>query len=68
MLRAMRSARQSGMTPMQFVQQRLQKTPQAQQAMQMISGDQSQLRGVAEQIAQQRGIDLNAFVREVSSY
>lgn len=68
MLRAMRSASQSGMTPMQFVQQRLQKTPQAQQALQLLSGDQSQLRGVAEQIAQQRGIDLNAFVREVSSY
>lgn len=67
MLKAMRSARHGGMTPMQFVQQRLQKTPQAQQAMQMLSGDQNQLRSVAENIARQRGIDLNAFVQEANS-
>ena len=67
MLKAMRSARQGGMSPMQFVQQRLQKTPQAQQAMQMLSGDQDQLRSVAENIARQRGIDLNAFVQEANS-
>lgn len=60
-------ARKSGMSPMQFVQQNLQRTPQAQQAMQMLSGDQNQLRAMAEQIAQQRGIDLNAFVRQASS-
>lgn len=67
MLKAMRSARQSGMSPMQFVQQRLQKTPQAQQAMSMLGGDQNQLRSVAEDIARQRGIDLDAFVREANS-
>lgn len=67
MLKAMRSARQGGMTPMQFVQQRLQNTPQAQEAMKMLSGDQNQLRSVAENIARQRGIDLNAFVQEASS-
>ena len=67
MLKAMRSAKQSGMTPMQFVQQRLQKTPQAQQAMQMLSGDQDQLRSAAENIARQRGIDLNAFMQEATS-
>lgn len=60
-------ARKSGMSPMQFVQQNLQRTPQAQQAMQMLSGDQNQLRAMAEQIAQQRGIDLNAVVRQASS-
>lgn len=67
MLKAMNSARKSGMSPMQFVQQRLQKTPQAQQAMQMLSGDQNQLRSAAENIARQRGIDLNAFVQEANS-
>lgn len=68
MLKAMRSARQNGMSPMQFVQQRLQKTPQAQQAMQMLGGDQNQIRSVAEDIARQRGIDLNAFMQEASSF
>lgn len=52
---------------MQFVQQRLQRTPQAQQAMQILSGDQEQLHSMAEQIASQIGIDLNAFVQEASS-
>lgn len=59
-------ARRSGMSPMQFVQQNLQRTPQAQQAMQILSGDQNQLRAMAENIAQQRGIDLNAFVQQAS--
>ena len=58
-------ARRSGMSPMQFVQQRMQRTPQAQQAMQMLSGDQEQLKATAERLAQQRGIDLNAFVQQV---
>ena len=66
-LAMMVQARKSGMSPMQFVQQNLQRTPQAQQAMQMLSGDQNQLRAMAEQIAQQRGIDLNAVVRQASS-
>lgn len=68
MLRAMGSARKSGMSPMQFVQQRIQKTPQAQQAMRMLSGDQNQLHSVAENLARQRGIDLDAFVRDVGSF
>lgn len=67
MLSAMRQARKGGMSPMQFVQQRLQRTPQAQRAMQILSGDQEQLHTMAEQIANQRGIDLNAFVQEASS-
>lgn len=67
MLSAMRQARKGGMSPMQFVQQRLQRTPQAQQAMQILSGDQEQLHSMAEQIASQIGIDLNAFVQEASS-
>ena len=52
---------------MQFIQQNLERTPQAQQAMQMLSGDQNQLRATAENIARQRGIDLNAFVQQASS-
>ena len=66
-LAMMAQARRSGMSPMQFVQRNLQRTPQAQQAMQILSGDQNQLRAMAEQIAQQRGIDLNAFVQQASS-
>ena len=64
---ALFEAKRSGMSPMQFVQQRLQKTPQAQQAMQMLSGDQDQLKATAERLAQQKGIDLNAFVQQASS-
>ena len=63
----MARARKSGMSPMQFIQQNLERTPQAQQAMQMLSGDQNQLRATAENIARQRGIDLNAFVQQASS-
>ena len=58
-------ARRSGMSPMQFVQQRMSRTPQAQEAMQLLSGDQNQLKTTAERLAQQRGIDLNAFVQQV---
>ena len=60
-------AKKSGMSPMQFVQKNLQRTPQAQEAMQILSGDQNQLRATAERIAHQRGIDLNAFVHQVGS-
>ena len=63
----MARARKSGMSPRQFIQQNLERTPQAQQAMQMLSGDQNQLRATAENIARQRGIDLNAFVQQASS-
>lgn len=66
-LAMMAQARKSGMTPMQFVQKNLQRNPQAQEAMQILSGDQNQLRATAERIAQQRGIDLNSFVRQASS-
>ena len=66
-LAMMARARKSGMSPMQFIQQNLERTPQAQQAMQMLSGDQNQLRATAENIARQRGIDLNAFVQQASS-
>lgn len=60
-------ARKSGMSPMQFLQQNVQNNPQAQQAMQMLSGDENQLKATAERLAQQRGIDLNAFVQQARS-
>lgn len=66
-LQRIAQARRSGMSPMQFVQQNLQRTPQAQQAMQILSGDQNQLKSTAERIAQERGIDLNAFVQQANS-
>lgn len=53
------------MSPMQFLQTRMQKTPQAQEAMKLLSGDEDQLRTTAQRLAQERGIDLNAFVRQV---
>ena len=66
-LRMISQARKSGMSPMQFLQQNVQNNPQAQQAMQMLSGDESQLKATAERLAQQRGIDLNAFVQQARS-
>ena len=67
MLSAMKEARRSGMSPMQFAQQRLQRTPQVQQAMQMLGGDQNQLQHMAQNIARQRGIDLDAFVKDAQN-
>lgn len=52
---------------MQFLQQNMQSNPQTQQAMQILSGDQNQLKATAEQLAQQRGINLNEFVQQASS-
>ena len=60
-------ARKSGLTPMQFLQQNMQSNPQTQQAMQILSGDQNQLKATAERLAQQKGIDLNAFVQQARS-
>lgn len=60
-------ARKSGLTPMQFLQQNMQSNPQTQQAMQILSGDQNQLKATAEQLAQQRGINLNEFVQQARS-
>ena len=66
-LQMIAQARKSGMTPMQFLQKNIPNNPQAQQAMRMLNGDQNQLRAAAENIARQRGIDLNAFVQQASS-
>ena len=60
-------ARKSGMSPMQFLRQNVQNNPQAQQAMQMLSGDENQLKATAERLAQQRGINLNEFVQQARS-
>lgn len=53
------------MSPMQFLQTRMQRTPQTQEAMKLLSGDENQLRTTAQRLAQQRGIDLDAFVQQV---
>ena len=66
-LRMISQARKSGLTPMQFLQQNMQSNPQTQQAMQILSGDQNQLKATAEQLAQQRGINLNEFVQQARS-
>ena len=66
-LRMISQARKRGLTPMQFLQQNMQSNPQTQQAMQILSGDQNQLKATAEQLAQQRGINLNEFVQQARS-
>jgi hypothetical protein len=58
-------ARREGMTPMQFLRSRMQQTPQTQEAMKILSGDQDQMKAAAQRIAQQRGIDLDAFVKQI---
>ena len=59
-------ARRSGMSPMQFIQ-RMPKTQQTQEAMQILSGDESQLKTTAERLAQQRGVNLGEFVKQARS-
>lgn len=58
-------ARQSGMTPMQFLEQRVRNTPEAQEAMQAMSGGQDAQKAYAQRLAKARGIDLDAFIRQV---
>ncbi|MBQ8618235.1 MAG: hypothetical protein IJ418_12125 [Clostridia bacterium] len=64
-LQEISAARRQGMSPMQFLQTRMQRTPQTQEAMKLLSGDENQLRTTAQRLAQQRGIDLDAFVQQV---
>ena len=58
-------ARKSGMTPMQFIQKRIPGHPAAQEAMRALNGSQESQRAFAHQLAQSRGIDLDAFIRQV---
>lgn len=57
---------QSGRNPMQLIQQMAQSNPQMAQAAQMIRGkNPAQLQQMAQNIARERGIDINALMRTV---
>lgn len=55
---------QSGRNPMQMIQQMAQSNPQMAQAAQMIRGkNPAQLQQMAQNIARERNIDINALMR-----
>lgn len=57
---------QRGGNPMQMLQQMAGNNPAAQQTLQMIQGKTpQQMRQVAENMAKERGIDLNAMARQM---
>ena len=59
------SMMRSGGNPAQILQSMAQQDPRVGQAMQMIQGKSPQeLRSMAENVARERGIDLNAFVQQ----
>lgn len=64
-MQTLMQARRSGMTPMQFLQRNVQNNPQAQEAMRVLGGSQADQQAFAQRLAQARGIDLNAFVRQM---
>lgn len=56
----------SGGNPMAAMQQMAQSSPQMRQAMQMIQGKSpAELQQMAQNIAKERGIDLNDFLRQM---
>lgn len=57
---------QSGGNPMAMLQQMAQQNPQIAQSMQMLSGRNSRdLQQIAQNLAQQKGLDLNAVIRSL---
>lgn len=55
---------QSGGNPTQMLNQMAQQNPQFAQSMQMLSGrSQRDLQQIAQNLARQKGIDLNQFIR-----
>lgn len=59
------AAMQRGANPQQIFEQLAQQDPRVGQAMQMIQGKSPQeLRQMAENLAKERGIDLNAFMQQ----
>lgn len=55
---------QSGRNPMQMIQQLAQSDPRIAQAAQMLNGkNPAQLQQIAQNIARERGIDINALMR-----
>lgn len=56
----------SGGNPMAAMQQMANNNPQMRQAMQMMQGkSQAELQQMAQNIAKERGIDLNDFLRQM---
>lgn len=59
-------ALQQGANPNQMMMQLVQQNPAVRQAMQMVNGKTpDQIRDMAQQIARQRGIDLNQLTRQL---
>ena len=65
MMTMLQMARNGG-NPMQMLQQMAGQNPQAAQAMRLIQGKKpQQLRQIAENMAKQRGVDLDQIAREI---
>lgn len=64
-IQMMMQARQSGMSPMQFLQSSVQQNPQTQELMKILGGGEDEKRAFAQKIAQAQGIDLNAFLNQM---
>lgn len=61
------SMMRTGGSPAQILQSMAQQDPRVGQAMQMIQGKSPQeLRSMAENVARERGIDLNALVQNLA--
>lgn len=62
---AMMQASMSGMTPMQYLQQRMGQNPQIAQAMNLIQGKTpEQLHQIADNMAKQRGTTVEEIARQ----
>lgn len=63
---AMLQMARNGGNPMQMLQQMAGQNPQAAQAMRLIQGkNPQQLRQIAENMAKERGVDLNQMARQM---
>ena len=63
---AMLQMARNGGNPMQMLQQMAGQNPQAAQAMRLIQGkNPPQLRQIAENMAKERGVDLNQIARQM---
>lgn len=59
----------SGGNPMAAMQQMANNNPQMRQAVQMMQGkSQAELQQMAQNIARERGIDLNEFIRNLGRF
>lgn len=63
---ALVQAMQKGQNPMALMQSMAQQNPQVAQALQMMQGKSpQQLREMAQNMAQERGVDLNQMLRQM---